>query len=254
LFGDRTGYCVHFAHAAVYLMRTLGIPARVGAGYVVEESARQGGSAILLSGSNSHAWPEIYVTGVGWVIVDISPEKSLDPPMSPPDADLQRLLGEMARGEQPLPQGGEKLFEPIAQAMRRVPWFVGRGLLIVLPLLLAFGYGTKFWRRLAPVWASPRSAPRLAYRAELDRLSEVALTRGFGESREAFAARVVAHSPSFGSLTREHVGSRFGAGARVDRAALRRLAQAVRSELHGAVPYRRRLLGLLHPFSWFASR
>ena len=43
-------------------MRSLGIPARVGAGYVVEEAARQGGSAILLSGANSHAWPEIYVT------------------------------------------------------------------------------------------------------------------------------------------------------------------------------------------------
>src|SRR5262249_19192455 len=29
LFGDHIGYCVHFAHAAVYLWRTLGIPARV---------------------------------------------------------------------------------------------------------------------------------------------------------------------------------------------------------------------------------
>ena len=42
LFGDRTGYCVHFAHAAVYLMRSLGVPARVGAGYAVEEAARHG--------------------------------------------------------------------------------------------------------------------------------------------------------------------------------------------------------------------
>ncbi|MBM4320371.1 MAG: hypothetical protein FJ125_10520, partial [Deltaproteobacteria bacterium] len=32
LFGDRTGYCIHIAHAAVYLLRSLGVPALVGAG------------------------------------------------------------------------------------------------------------------------------------------------------------------------------------------------------------------------------
>jgi protein-glutamine gamma-glutamyltransferase len=254
LFGDRTGYCVHFAHAAVYLMRALGLPSRVGAGYVVEESARQGGSAILLSGANSHAWPEMYVSGVGWVIVDIAPEHSLDPPVSAPDADLQRLLGEMARGQKPLPQGGEKLFDPVVAAVRKAQAALVAFLLIAVPVLLLLGYGVKGWRRLAPFWASAGSAPRLAYRAELDRLSEVALVRGFGESREAFAARIAAQSPSFGSLTSEHVGARFGARARLDRAALRRLARSVRLELASAVSARRRVLGLLHPFSWFGSR
>src|SRR5262249_40617899 len=38
LFGDVTGYCVHFAHAAVYLLRALGVPARVAAGYAVPDS------------------------------------------------------------------------------------------------------------------------------------------------------------------------------------------------------------------------
>jgi transglutaminase-like putative cysteine protease len=33
LFGDKVGYCVHFAHAATYLMRALGVPARVATGY-----------------------------------------------------------------------------------------------------------------------------------------------------------------------------------------------------------------------------
>jgi len=30
LFGDRTGYCVHFSHAAAFLFRSVGLPARVG--------------------------------------------------------------------------------------------------------------------------------------------------------------------------------------------------------------------------------
>ena len=65
LFGDRTGYCVHFSHAATYLMRSLGVPARVATGYAVSESARQGGSSLLLSGGASHAWPEVYIDGFG---------------------------------------------------------------------------------------------------------------------------------------------------------------------------------------------
>jgi len=64
LFGDKTGYCVHFAHAATYLMRSLGLPARVATGYAVQESARQGGSALLITSGNAHAWPEVYINGV----------------------------------------------------------------------------------------------------------------------------------------------------------------------------------------------
>jgi hypothetical protein len=254
LFGDRTGYCVHFAHAAVYLMRTLGIPARVGSGYAVDESARQGGSAILLSGANSHAWPEVYVTGVGWVIADVSPERSADPPVSPPDADLQRLLGEMARGEKPLPQGEEQAFEPIAAALRTFKLVLARVLLVLLPALLGFGYLTKLWRRSAPLWAETASAPRVVYRAELDRLSEASISRRFGESREAFAVRVAAALPSLAPLTRTHVGARFAAASMVDRASLRSLTRALRHELARAVPWHKRLLGALNPYSWLSSR
>ena len=99
LFGDRTGYCVHFAHAAVYLMRSLGVPARVGAGYAVEEAARQGGSAILLVGRELARLARDLRRrrGLGGRR-RARPSAALDPPPQPPDADLQRLLGELARG------------------------------------------------------------------------------------------------------------------------------------------------------------
>lgn len=61
LFGDLTGYCVHFSHAAVYLMRAAGVPARVGTGYAVAEANRQGGSGLLLRNTDQHAWPEVFV-------------------------------------------------------------------------------------------------------------------------------------------------------------------------------------------------
>ena len=144
-------------------MRALGMPARVGAGYVVEEAARQGGSAILLSGANSHAWPEMYVTGVGWVIVDVSPERSLDPPVQPPDADLQQLLGEMARGQKPMPQSEWRPLEPALAMVRKLPGCIARTLLVFVPLLLVLGYARQAVAAArAGVGAAPRRAARRA--------------------------------------------------------------------------------------------
>ena len=55
LFGDLTGYCVHFAHAATYLFRSRGIPARVAAGYAVSEASRGEGSTLMIRGADAHA-------------------------------------------------------------------------------------------------------------------------------------------------------------------------------------------------------
>ncbi len=83
LFGDMTGYCVHFSHASVYLMRSLGIPARVAAGYAVEARNRRG-SALLIRSSEAHAWPEIWLEGLGWHPLDVSPQTNLDTSDPPP--------------------------------------------------------------------------------------------------------------------------------------------------------------------------
>jgi protein-glutamine gamma-glutamyltransferase len=253
LFGDRVGYCVHFAHAAVYLMRALGVPARVGAGYVVDEAARQGGSSILVTGANSHAWPEFYVEGVGWVIADVSPAQSLDPPPPPPDPDLQRLLGEMARGLKPMPQSEDRPLEPIIQAARMLRIWVVRGALWLSALMLFWMYAVKIWRRVSPAFASG-ALPRVAYRAELDRLSEVALRRRFGETREAFAARIAALSPSFPRLTERHLAARFARDQKMDAFELRTLSIAVAQELRQGVSWWKRWLGALTPWSWILSR
>jgi transglutaminase-like putative cysteine protease len=256
LFGDKTGYCVHFAHAATYLMRALGVPARVATGYAIEESARQGGSAMLISSGSAHAWPEVYLDGVGWVVVDVQPERSLDAAAEAPDADLQRLLGQLARGIRPLPPDGGPpgtfWKDWLRDAVRWAGTQAGRALVLALLLL----YLAKLWRRAAPRFARDASLTRVAYRAELDRLAEVGMTRQRGESREAFAERVRNELPSFAALTAVHVGARFGSqrAQSQGRPQLTTLTSHVQNERARAFKPWRRALGVLVPWSFLKAR
>ncbi|MFO0694861.1 MAG: transglutaminase domain-containing protein [Polyangiales bacterium] len=256
LFGDKTGYCVHFAHAGVYLMRSLGLPARVATGYAVDAASRQGGSALVLTDRMAHAWPEVYFQGYGWVVADVYPQRSLDPSEEPVDRDLQRLLGEFARGENPVPPDAPGLVRPdLARLLRAFLAAARTTLGIALPLLLLLLYVVKLARRVAPRLANAHAYPRLRYRADLDRLSELGLRRARGESREAFARRVLAVAPSFADVTAVHVGAAFGsrvAPTRVE--ALRSNARTLPNELAAAKPLWRRLLGLANPFSFLLSR
>jgi transglutaminase-like putative cysteine protease len=252
LFGDLTGYCVHFSHAAAYLMRSVGVPARVATGYAVSESARQGGSALLLSGAASHAWPEVFIDGFGWVVLDVYPERALDPPEQPMDADLQRLLGELARGASPIPLSATDI-PRLKELARRVTFTVGAWLLAMVIGVLLVLYAVKVWRRVAPSFASAPSLPRLVYRAELDRLGEVSIRRTPGESREAFAYRLRDHLPSFEGLTSAHVSAAFGVGT-PDPGTLRQQAAGVRRDVRGGFPLWKRFLGLITPWSWLRSK
>jgi len=252
LFGDLTGYCVHFSHAATYLMRSVGVPARVATGYAVSEAARQGGSSLLLSGAASHAWPEVYLDDFGWVVFDVYPERALDPPEQPMDADLQRLLGELARGASPIPLSATDL-PKLRELARRMTVTTGTWIALLLLLVLCLLYLVKAWRRVVPRFAPSGALPRLVYRAELDRLADVSVSRTTGESREAFARRNLDRLPSFASLTDAHLASAFGDHT-VDSAALRDQAAGVKRDLQAAFPRWRRFLGLITPWSWLRAK
>lgn len=69
LFETGRGFCEHYASAFTWMMRSVGVPARVVAGY-------QGGEINPLNGTvivhqfDAHAWTEIWLDGRGWVRVD----------------------------------------------------------------------------------------------------------------------------------------------------------------------------------------
>src|SRR5690606_33865873 len=256
LFGNRIGYCVHFAHAAVYMWRSLGIPARVGTGYHVAEDQRRG-STIVIRGGDAHAWPELYLEGVGWVILDISAQQNLDPAGEPIDEDLSELLADMARGE------GDEQSEGEQQAVERRNF--GRdlafGFLFMIVIGLALLYIAKLWRRVIPRFASQKALPRVGYRAAIDMLTDAGVTRRYGETREAFARRVARQAPSLPGLPSMHVAAAFGdprvpLGDRpeFDVALWTKGLASIRGELPHSAPLWRRILGALDPSCVLRSR
>jgi transglutaminase-like putative cysteine protease len=62
LFGERRGFCEHYASAFVVLLRAAGIPARVVTGYQGGEVNPRGGYMIVRQ-SDAHAWAEAIVDG-----------------------------------------------------------------------------------------------------------------------------------------------------------------------------------------------
>ncbi len=248
LFGDLTGYCVHFAHAAAYLYRSLDIPARVAAGYAVEEAARAGGSTIMIRSGDAHAWPEIFLEDVGWVVVDLAPQTTLDEPIQSPDSALQRMLGEMMRQ-----QGDEEWLED--QLQDQIDFAaVAAWLLKLLLALLALAYAIKLYRALAPRFVRPAELYRVAYRAALDRLAGAGMRRRYGESREHFADRGSVLSPSFAGLTEEHLKTALGSRLQSDPARLRRAGDAIGRDLRQRLPAWRRVLAAINPVSWMLAR
>lgn len=75
-FSEKKGYDVHYATAAALMFRYYGIPTRYVEGYLVTpedvETMNRGG-AIEITGKNAHSWVEIYVDGIGFVPVEVSP-------------------------------------------------------------------------------------------------------------------------------------------------------------------------------------
>jgi transglutaminase-like putative cysteine protease len=253
LFGDRTGYCVHNAHAAVFLMRALGIPSRISAGYMVPAENRRGANLVLHS-SDAHAWPEVWVQGWGWVVLDIHPQQIADEPMPPLDEEMVDELGEIARRDPDLPpietlEERPSLVQPLLALLR---WLVPR----LLAALVAALYLIRLWRRVAVHLATEADLPRVAYRASLDLLADAGLRRRIGESREAFAARLAARLPAFQTLTTWHLAAGFGPATlrAPGRPPWLDTLRDLRSQLRATTPRARRWLGPLPPWTFLLSR
>jgi len=83
------GYCVYYATAMVVMLRAVGIPSRFAVGYTPGEQVGEG--RWLVRGFDSHAWVDVYFSGVGWV--------QFDPTPAAPRREAERGRLDQARSE-----------------------------------------------------------------------------------------------------------------------------------------------------------
>jgi transglutaminase-like putative cysteine protease len=68
---SKTGYCEQFATSMALMSRILGIPARVGIGFLPGQPGKDNENIVRMH--DMHAWPELYFEGAGWVRFEPTP-------------------------------------------------------------------------------------------------------------------------------------------------------------------------------------
>ena len=262
------GYCQHFAGAMALMLRYLGVPARVAAGFT---SGRWDASAKrwVVSDRNAHAWVEVWFPGYGWLPFDPTPSRgSLDAPYSAASASFDAGAaatafagGAVGLGLQALLKlasqhgHGAVLPPPLTPAAASTgggsgfPWAAAVGAVVAVAAALGLlALGKAIRRRLRYGTDDPRRVAA-ACRRELEELAAdqgVAVPRGASPA-EAAALLEERLGVDAGPLARAVAEARFGPPVRAGVAAAqaRRELAAFRRSLRMHLTLGRRLRGAL---------
>jgi protein-glutamine gamma-glutamyltransferase len=148
LFEERRGYCQQFSGAMALMLRMVGIPARVVAGFS-PGSFNSDTREYRVRDLDAHSWVEVYFTGIGWVPFDPTPVRA--PAESQSSGFLATSAARGDAGEVSNPRAGvaaERVGGPgIASGEEDGSgWFLK--LLGVLVLAAAAGLGLSVARRV----------------------------------------------------------------------------------------------------------
>ena len=91
LLDEKRGFCNYYATAQVLMLRSVGIPARLAVGYAQGDYDPATSTHTVLA-RDSHAWPEVYFPGYGWIIFE--PTASQPPIIFPSDTAAAEDIGE----------------------------------------------------------------------------------------------------------------------------------------------------------------
>ncbi|KPL70033.1 hypothetical protein ADN00_18395 [Ornatilinea apprima] len=154
LFETQQGFCNYYATAEVLLLRSLGIPARLAVGYA-QGANLQEAFAYRVRVMDTHAWPEVYFPGIGWI--EFEPTSS-QPALVRPTGATQEALpenfssglegAETRRPERPDPEEDPMAVELIEETTPAPGFFETLwrrfGALLIIITLLA---GLAVWAR-----------------------------------------------------------------------------------------------------------
>lgn len=69
----RRGYCEQFAGTYAAMARSIGLPSRVATGFTPGEQDPSNPNRYVVRGRHAHAWPEVWISGAGWVAFEPTP-------------------------------------------------------------------------------------------------------------------------------------------------------------------------------------
>lgn len=72
MFSTKKGYCTHFSSAAVMIFRTMGIPARLAQGYMIDGRQIITDKEVEVYDYNAHSWVEIRIADECWIPLDVT--------------------------------------------------------------------------------------------------------------------------------------------------------------------------------------
>lgn len=245
---ERVGFCQQFAGTFALMARSLGAPARVAVGFTwgdpIGPPDELGRTTYSVSGRQTHAWPEVWFEGLGWVAFEPTPgrgapgaaaytgvaaqQDSLVQPDDPagPTTTTTEAGGDLVLPEQTIPDDflAEDLPESGGLAVAAesggldIPWrLVG-----LLTAVLAYLLGLPAWQRLRRRRRAARAdsaAGRIdaAWADAVETAEQVDLVRRTGETELEFA-------------------DRLAADRRIDDEDIRRLARVTASARYGPAP------------------
>jgi transglutaminase-like putative cysteine protease len=211
----RVGYCEQFAGTFAALARAVGLPARVAVGFTTGAADPDDPGLFHVRGEHAHAWPEVYLEGLGWASFEPTPGRGA------PGAEGHTRVAEQQQGERapgvpaptttttsPAAPGLEAeglpsaaptptTAAPTAAPSRRpatgwrtpavaVLFLLGIGWLVGVPATLA-------WRRRRDrrqATDDPGAEVAAAWRAATDSLGRAGIERAPAETPSAFATRI----------------------------------------------------------------
>ncbi|WP_308465004.1 transglutaminase family protein [Rathayibacter soli] len=197
----KSGYCVHFASAMAIMARTLGIPSRIGIGYLpgTVVGSRNGQTLFGVTSDELHAWPELYFSGVGWVQFEPTVSRGSLPAYTIPGGATSsvpnstvpsRSPGALAPGPDKTNLSGVPTQTTAAQELGAVVSSVLVAIFLLALLLLPAG--VRRWQRrsrlrlLRDEWGSPR----LAWKELRQSARDLRIAVPDTETPRAFAVRI----------------------------------------------------------------
>jgi len=146
----KQGYCVQFATAMVMMSRAAGIPARIALGFL---PGTQSQGTWTVVAADAHAWPELYLNGIGWTRFEPTPSRTTPPAYAVPETSLLTAAGANPLNKATAPAPGRAVRKelgvtstrssPTSQGVRPIVvlrWVThGWGLVLLLSVMVLLG-------------------------------------------------------------------------------------------------------------------